>query len=593
MKIDFNFQERFEDRHISPSETDVPAMLQTIGVDSIEQLIDKTIPENIRLKSPLALPPALSEVDYLNKMKQMASKNKVFKSYIGQGYYDVNLPTVILRNVLENPGWYTQYTPYQAEIAQGRLQALLNFQTAVIDLTGMEIANASLLDEATAAAEAMFMQYSLRKNKSANTFFVSENVFPQTLNVIRTRSESYGIELVVGDIKNIELNENIFGAIVQYPAADGEISGFKELADKLHAENMTLGVIADSMSLALLTPPGEWRADVVVGSTQRLRIPMGFGGPHAAYFATKEAYKRNIPGRIIGVTIDATGKYALRMALQTREQHIRRDKASSNICTAQALLAIMAGFYTVYHGPKGLKNIASRIHGTTLVLAKALESLGYSIKNKSFFDTLTVEVGNLLEPIHADALNSEINLRYDKEGTIGISIDETTKPNDLEALIKVFAKVKGQGNNEFSIDELAKDLETRVPENLQRQSEYLTHPVFNSYHSEHEMLRYIKSLEAKDLSLCHSMIPLGSCTMKLNATTEMIPLTWSEIGNIHPFAPSDQTNGYMQLFDELNQWLCEITGFKKMSFQPNSGAQGEYTGLMVIRAYHQANGQHQ
>lgn len=593
MKIDFNFQERFEDRHISPSETDVPAMLQTIGVDSIEQLIDKTIPENIRLKSPLALPPALSEVDYLNKMKQMASKNKVFKSYIGQGYYDVNLPTVILRNVLENPGWYTQYTPYQAEIAQGRLQALLNFQTAVIDLTGMEIANASLLDEATAAAEAMFMQYSLRKNKSANTFFVSENVFPQTLNVIRTRSESYGIELVVGDIKNIELNENIFGAIVQYPAADGEISGFKELADKLHAENMTLGVIADIMSLALLTPPGEWGADVVVGSTQRLGIPMGFGGPHAAYFATKEAYKRNIPGRIIGVTIDATGKYALRMALQTREQHIRRDKASSNICTAQALLAIMAGFYTVYHGPKGLKNIASRIHGTTLVLAKALESLGYSIKNKSFFDTLTVEVGNLLEPIHADALNSEINLRYDKEGTIGISIDETTKPNDLEALIKVFAKVKGQGNNEFSIDELAKDLETRVPENLQRQSEYLTHPVFNSYHSEHEMLRYIKSLEAKDLSLCHSMIPLGSCTMKLNATTEMIPLTWSEIGNIHPFAPSDQTNGYMQLFDELNQWLCEITGFKKMSFQPNSGAQGEYTGLMVIRAYHQANGQHQ
>lgn len=593
MKIDFNFQERFEDRHISPSEADVPAMLQTIGVDSIDELIDKTIPENIRLKSPLALPSALSEVDYLKKMKQLASKNKVFKSYIGQGYYDVNLPTVILRNVLENPGWYTQYTPYQAEIAQGRLQALLNFQTAVIDLTGMEIANASLLDEATAAAEAMFMQYSIRKNKQANTFFVSENIFPQTLDVIRTRGESYGIELIVGDIKNIELNENIFGAIVQYPSADGEISDFKELADKLHAENMSLGVIADIMSLALLTPPGEWGADVVVGSTQRLGIPMGFGGPHAAYFATKEAYKRNIPGRIIGVTIDATGKYALRMALQTREQHIRRDKASSNICTAQALLAIMASFYAVYHGPKGIKNIASRIHGITSVLAKALENLGYSIKNKSFFDTLTIEVGNLLEPIHAEALNNEINLRYDKEGTVGISIDETTSLTDLETIIKVFAKVKGQGNSEFSIDELAKDLESRIPENLQRQSEYLTHPIFNSYHSEHEMLRYIKSLEAKDLSLCHSMIPLGSCTMKLNATSEMIPLTWSEIGNIHPFAPSDQTNGYMQLFDELNQWLCEITGFKKMSFQPNSGAQGEYTGLMVIRAYHQANGEHQ
>lgn len=593
MKIDFNFVEQFEDRHISPSEADVPAMLEAIGVSSIDELIDKTIPENIRLKSPLNLPPALSEVDYLKKMKQIASKNKVFKSYIGQGYYNVTLPNVILRNVLENPGWYTQYTPYQAEIAQGRLQALLNFQTSVIDLTGMEIANASLLDEATAAAEAMFMQYSVRKNKEANTFFVSENIFPQTIDVIRTRSESYGIELIVGDFQEIELNENLFGALVQYPAANGEITEFKELADKLHAQNMTLGVVADIMSLALLTPPGEWGADVVVGSTQRLGIPMGFGGPHAAYFATKESYKRNIPGRIIGVTIDSTGKYALRMALQTREQHIRRDKASSNICTAQALLAIMAGFYTVYHGPKGIKNIASRIHGTTLVLAKALENLGYTLANKSFFDTLTVEVGDLLEPIHADALNSEINLRYDKAGTIGISIDETTDKADLEALVKVFAKVKGQGNNEILTSELAENLQTCIPETLQRTSEYLTHPVFNSYHSEHEMLRYIKSLEAKDLSLCHSMIPLGSCTMKLNATTEMIPLTWPEIGNIHPFAPSDQTNGYMQLFDELNQWLCEITGFKRMSFQPNSGAQGEYTGLMVIRAYHQANGEQQ
>lgn len=593
MKIDFNFQERFEDRHISPRQNDVPAMLQTIGVNSIEELIEKTIPENIRLKSPLALPPALSEVDYLKTMKQMVSKNKVFKSYIGQGYYNVNLPTVILRNVLENPGWYTQYTPYQAEIAQGRLQALLNFQTSVIDLTGMEIANASLLDEATAAAEAMFMQYSVRKNKKANTFFVSENIFPQTLDVIRTRSESYGIELIIGDFRTIELNENIFGAIVQYPAADGEVSDYRELAEKLHTRNMTLGVIADIMSLALLTPPGEWGADVVVGSTQRLGVPMGFGGPHAAYFATKETYKRNIPGRIIGVTIDAKGKYALRMALQTREQHIRRDRASSNICTAQALLAIIASFYTVYHGPTGIKSIASRIHGLTLVLAKALTNLGYTIKNESFFDTLTIEVDDLLDPIHSVALNNEINLHYNEEGSVAISIDETTNLTDLETLIKVFAKVKGQGNSEVSVNELAEELESCIPEPLQRSSEYLTHPVFNSYHSEHEMLRYIKSLEAKDLSLCHSMIPLGSCTMKLNATTEMIPLTWSEIGDIHPFAPSDQTNGYMQLFDELNQWLCEITGFKKMSFQPNSGAQGEYTGLMVIRAYHQAKGEHQ
>jgi len=593
MKIDVNFQEKFAKRHISVRKSDLPAMLQTVNVESLDQLIEKTVPANIRLKKPLNLPTALSEVEYLKKMKQVASKNKVFKSYIGQGYYGVNTPTVILRNILENPGWYTQYTPYQAEIAQGRLQALLNFQTAVIDLTGMEIANASLLDEATAAAEAMFMQYNLRKNKEANIFFVSENIFPQTLDVLRTRSESYGIVLKIDDHQNIELTDDIFGGIVQYPAATGDIFDYKAFADALHSKGMTLGVIADIMSLALLTPPGEWGADVVVGSTQRFGVPMGFGGPHAAYFATKDAYKRNIPGRIIGVTIDAANNYALRMALQTREQHIRRDKASSNICTAQALLATMAGFYTVYHGPQGIKKIAKRIHSITTLLVKALTELGYTIENQTFFDTITVQVGDLIESIHAEAINQEINLRYDSSATVGISIDETTTLDDIKSLIKVFAKIKGKGNNEVDIQGLAKNLITCIPNSLQRSSDFLTHPNFNSYHSEHEMLRYIKSLEAKDLSLCHSMIPLGSCTMKLNASTEMIPLTWTEFGDLHPFAPTDQTGGYMQLFDELNHWLCEITGFNRMSFQPNSGAQGEYTGLMVIRSYHNYNGQGQ
>lgn len=591
MKLDTNFQEKFESRHISPRKSDLPAMLQTIGANSFDELIDKTVPGNIRLKQPLNLPAALSEVDYLAKMKQVASKNKVFKSYIGQGYYDVQLPTVILRNVLENPGWYTQYTPYQAEIAQGRLQALLNFQTAVIDLTGMEIANASLLDEATAAAEAMFMQYNLRKNKDASVFFVSEDIFPQTLDVIRTRAESYGIALQIGRTDEAELGEEVFGALVQYPAASGEVTDYAGFAESLHSKNMTLSVVADIMSLALLTPPGEWGADIVVGSTQRFGIPMGFGGPHAAYLATKDAYKRNIPGRIIGVTVDSANEYALRMALQTREQHIRRDKASSNICTAQALLAIMASFYTVYHGPAGIKKIATRIHSLSALLAKALSELEYSIENSTYFDTLTVNVGGLVEAIHAEALNQEINFHYNDKGQIGISIDETTRLEDIKKLIKVFAKVKGKGNQDIDLETLSSNLDSPVPEALQRSSAYLTHPVFNSYHSEHEMLRYIKSLEAKDLSLCHSMIPLGSCTMKLNATTEMVPLTWPEFSKLHPFAPADQTGGYMQLFDELNQWLCEITGFSRMSFQPNSGAQGEYTGLMVIRAYHAHNGQ--
>lgn len=567
-------------------------MLTSIGVSSIDELINKTVPEQIRLKETLNLPPALSEADYLTKMAQVASLNKVFKSYIGQGYYDVIVPKVILRNVFENPGWYTQYTPYQAEIAQGRLQALLNFQTMVIDLTGMEIANASLLDEGTAAAEAMAMQFNLRKNKEANIFIVSENIFPQTLAVLKTRAHSFGIELLVGKHDEIELTDAVFGAIVQYPGANGVVSDYSTFADALHAKNMTLSVAADLMSLTLLTPPGEWGADIVIGNTQRFGVPMGFGGPHAAYFATKDAYKRNIPGRIIGVSIDASGNYALRMALQTREQHIRRDKASSNICTAQALLAIMAGFYAVYHGPEGLKKIAGKTHGLTALLAKALKQLGYEIENESFFDTLSLEVGALVDPLHSEALNQELNLHY--EGSrISISLDETTSIEDIKTLIKVFAKIKGKNSSEIDFVHLEKELTSSIPTNLQRESAYLSHPIFNSYHSEHEMLRYIKTLEAKDLSLCHSMIPLGSCTMKLNATSEMIPVTWPQFGNMHPFAPSDQTGGYMQLLDELNQYLCEITGFAKMSFQPNSGAQGEYTGLLVIQAYHADKGQSQ
>lgn len=591
MNLDINFQEKFEERHIAPQGQDVPEMLKTIGIESHDQLIAETIPSKIRLKNPLNLPPALSEAGYLNRLKQMASKNKVFKSYIGQGYYDVTTPAVILRNVFENPGWYTQYTPYQAEIAQGRLQALLNFQTAIIDLTGMEIANASLLDEATAAAEAMFMQYGLRKNKDANTFFVSENVFPQTLDVLKTRSVSYGIHLLVGNHETVELNDHIFGALVQYPAGDGKVIDYRAFAETLHANDATLSVAADLMSLALLTPPGEWGADVVIGSSQRFGVPMGFGGPHAAFFATKDAYKRNIPGRIIGVTIDSAGNYALRMALQTREQHIRRDKASSNICTAQALLAIMAGFYATYHGPQGIRAIAGRIHGLTVLLSKALSLLGYQQENSTFFDTLTLDLGDLCDPLHAEALNNEMNFHY-AENSTNITIDETTTLADIKEIVRVFAKIKAKTLADIDFSSLESNLTTVIPDNLQRTSAYLTHEVFNSHHSEHEMLRYIKSLEAKDLSLCHSMIPLGSCTMKLNATTEMIPVSWEVFSKLHPFAPTDQVGGYMQLLDELNQWLSTITGFAKMSFQPNSGAQGEYAGLMVIRAYHEDKGDH-
>ncbi|MCX2495701.1 aminomethyl-transferring glycine dehydrogenase [Pedobacter sp. PF22-3] len=586
MSLNIHYKEDFQNRHIAPNEADTAEMLQTVGVNSIDELIEQTVPTAIRLKQPLNLPAAKSETEYLGALKQTSLLNKVFKSFIGQGYYDTITPGVILRNVFENPGWYTQYTPYQAEIAQGRLQALLNFQTMVIDLTGMEIANASLLDEGTAAAEAMFMQYSLRKNQAAKKFFVSELVFPQTIDILKTRANPYGIELVIGSHLDFTATEEFFGAIVQYPAGNGEVFDYAAFASALHSQNIKLTVVADILSLTLLTPPGEWGADVVVGTTQRLGIPMGFGGPHAAFFATKEEYKRNIPGRIIGVTIDSHGDYALRMALQTREQHIRRDKATSNICTAQALLAIMAGFYAAYHGPKGLKAIAERTHGLAISLASTLKGLGFEQLNSAYFDTIRFDLGDLKGGIHSGCIDNEINLNY--VGNIAtISFDETSTFEDVTLIAKIFAKVKAIAADQVDVVE---NVETVIPAALQRTSTYLTHPIFNSHHSEHEMLRYIKSLEAKDLSLCHSMIALGSCTMKLNATAEMIPVTWSHFGRIHPFAPADQVLGYYSVFNELDKWLSEITGFAAMSLQPNAGAQGEYAGLMVIRAYHQDRG---
>ncbi|SDE42665.1 aminomethyl-transferring glycine dehydrogenase [Pedobacter soli] len=586
MSLNIHYKEDFQNRHIAPNEADTAEMLHTVGVNSIDELIEQTVPTAIRLKQPLNLPAAKSETEYLGALKQTSLLNKVFKSFIGQGYYDTITPGVILRNVFENPGWYTQYTPYQAEIAQGRLQALLNFQTMVIDLTGMEIANASLLDEGTAAAEAMFMQYSTRKNQAAKKFFVSELLFAQTIDILKTRANPYGIELVIGSHLDFVATEDFFGAIVQYPAGNGEVFDYKNFAAELHNLNIKLTVAADILSLTLLTPPGEWGADIVVGTTQRFGIPMGFGGPHAAFFATKEVYKRSIPGRIIGVTIDSHGDYALRMALQTREQHIRRDKATSNICTAQALLAIMAGFYAAYHGPKGLKAIAERTHGLAVSLATTLKNLGYEQLNSAYFDTIRFDLGDLKGGIHAYCLDNEINLNY-VGNTVTISVDETTTFEDITLIAKIFARAKGFAGDQV---EVVENVETVIPEALQRTSAYLTHPIFNAHHSEHEMLRYIKSLEAKDLSLCHSMIALGSCTMKLNATAEMIPVTWSHFGRIHPFAPADQVLGYYSVFNELDKWLSEITGFAAMSLQPNAGAQGEYAGLMVIRAYHHDRG---
>ena len=593
MPIQFN-KEPFANRHIGPSEADIKQMLKQSDVDSLSQLIGETIPKKIRLDKPLNLPPALAEDDYLENIRSIASKNQIFRSFIGMGYYETITPNVILRNVLENPGWYTAYTPYQAEIAQGRLEALINFQTAVSDLTGMEIANASLLDEGTAAAEAASMLYGRRKGKkrkNAHTFFAGENCHPQTISVLKNRLEPLDIELKVGSISDLDVTDpGLFGILLQYPGTDGSVDDYTPLIASAHENDVFVTVAADLLSLTLLKSPGEMGADVVVGSSQRFGVPMGYGGPHAAFFATRDEFKRQIPGRIIGVTQDAEGNPAYRMALQTREQHIRREKATSNICTAQVLLAVIAGFYAVYHGPKGLKRIASRIHGLTKLASAGLSNMGFNIVNDQFFDTLTVETESsaIVEKIRKKATSQKINLRY-SGSFIGISFDENKTLKDVADILDIFSTVSG---SEPSIDlEKASELiDVDYPEHLARKTPYLEHPVFNEFHSEHEMLRYLKMLENKDLDLTHSMIALGSCTMKLNATTEMIPLTWPEFGKIHPFAPAEQAKGYQQIFDELDDWLSEITGFHKMSFQPNSGAQGEYTGLMTIRAYHIANG---
>jgi glycine dehydrogenase len=593
MKINLSNAVKFESRHNGPTDSEISAMLEKIGASSLEELINQTVPKSIQLDRPLDLPAAKLESEFLKDFKKLASKNKVFKSFIGLGYYDTLVPGVILRNVLENPGWYTAYTPYQAEIAQGRLEALINFQTVVMELTGMELANASLLDEGTAAAEAMNMLFAVkpREKKNATKFFVDEKVFPQTKAVLETRAEPVGIELVFGSIDSLDLtDENLYGVLFQYPDADGEARDYSAIVAAAKENNVTTAFAADLLALTLLTAPGEMGADVVVGSSQRFGVPMGYGGPHAGFFATKEAYKRQIPGRIIGVSQDREGNKAYRMALQTREQHIKREKATSNICTAQVLLAVMASFYAVYHGPKGLKNIALRTHGLAKLTAKALEQLGYEVPSKNYFDTIKVKIeSKSLNAIQSLALSAEMNFRYAYD-TVFLTFDEAKTLEDITSVVEVFAKAKGVDAPDLAA--LASEIELDLPEELVRTSEYLTHPVFNEYQSEHEMLRYIKRLENKDLSLVHSMISLGSCTMKLNATAEMIPVTWPEFGQMHPFAPTDQTAGYQELFANLRHWLNEITGFADTSLQPNSGAQGEFAGLMVIRAYHQSRGDH-
>jgi glycine dehydrogenase len=600
----------FSIRHIGPNSDNIRQMLEVLGIPSLDALIEQTVPNGIRLSRPLELPIAQSEYAALASLKKIAAKNRVFRSFIGMGYYDCITPPVIQRNILENPGWYTAYTPYQPEIAQGRLEALLNFQTMIIDLTGLEIANASLLDEGTAAAEAMTMSYGEGKNK-ANSFFVSDYCHPQTIDVLQTRARPLGINLIIADHQTFDFSEPIFGAILQYPASDGTIYDYRAFVEKAHAVGALVTVAADPLSLTLLTPPGEFGADIAVGSTQRFGIPLGYGGPHAAYFATKEEYKRQVPGRIVGVSKDVHGKNALRLALQTREQHIRREKATSNICTAQVLLAVMAGMYAVYHGSAGLKAIALDIHQKTLMLAQGLKRLGYVINSEHFFDTLRVELGTrILEDILEACEQRQINLRIFDETAVGISLDETTTTEDLQNLLEIFGGGKEQSFSlkELEIDSLTLNLTTEdsvkddrnssthnskliTHNSLIRTTPYLTHPIFNRYHSETELLRYLHKLESKDLSLTTSMIPLGSCTMKLNATAEMIPVTWAEFGNIHPFAPLSQTQGYQILFQQLEEWLSEITGFAGISLQPNAGSQGEYTGLLVIRQYHESRGE--
>jgi glycine dehydrogenase len=568
-------------------------MLKVIGVSSLDELIEKTIPGSIMLEKPLRLPEAMSEYEYLNHIKSIGQKNKMFRSFIGQGYYGVALLSVIIRNVLENPSWYTSYTPYQAEISQGRLEALLNFQTMITELTGMEIANASLLDESTAAAEAMLMMYNARSRASvkagANKFFVDDDVFPQTLDVIITRSKPLGIDLVIGKYTSVTFDESFFGSFVQYPAASGQIKDYKAFTDLAHAGGILVGVAADLMSLALLTPPGEWGADIVVGSNQRMGLPMSFGGPHAGYFATRDELKRNMPGRIIGISVDAQGDRALRMALQTREQHIKRERATSNICTAQALLATMSGMYAQYHGPEGLKNIARHIHNAACTINFNLKESGFRQLNSVFFDTVKVNpgAGVSIEAIKKLALEAKMNFYYPDDNSVIISTDEITTIQEIDTIVNIF--IKAAGKEPVKIDSFCHC--EILEDKFLRKSVFLQGGTFNRYQSETEMMRYIKMLERKDFSLTHCMIPLGSCTMKLNPASSMFAMSWPEFGNIHPFVPKDQAQGYYQIMDELGEALKEITGFSSISFQPNSGAAGEYTGLMIIREYHITNGQ--
>ncbi|MCO5237341.1 MAG: aminomethyl-transferring glycine dehydrogenase [Chitinophagaceae bacterium] len=583
----------FTSRHIGPDETECKQMLQTIGISSLEELVEKTIPASIRLTSAPELPAPQNEYEYLQELKKTAQKNKVFKTYIGQGYYGTITPSVILRNVFENPGWYTQYTPYQAEISQGRLESMLNFQTLVADLTALPFANASLLDEATAAAEAMAMLFH-HANKPGSPlksrFFVDKALFPQTIDVLITRAGPIGVELVFGDYVTTSLDESFFGAIVQYPDNNGSINDYRNFINQVHALNAYVVMAADLLALTLLTAPGELGADVAIGSAQRFGVPLGFGGPHAAFFSTKEEFKRNMPGRIIGVSIDTYGKRALRMALQTREQHIKREKATSNICTAQALLANMAAMYAVYHGPKRLKEIATRIAILSKTLSDELNELGYTNLNRHYFDTLKIKVSNISK-IRPVAEAREVNFRYFDEQHIGISLDETTSQKDILDILYVFAEASGHSGVSLTFSE--NELPENIPGYATRKSAFLTHPVFNTYHSESKMMRYIRMLENKDLSLVTSMIPLGSCTMKLNAATEMLPVSWPEFADIHPFAPGSQTRGYQEIVDTLSRYLCAITGFDACSLQPNSGAQGEFAGLLTIRRYHRATGNHQ
>jgi len=586
MKRSHLYETPFDTRHIGPSLSEELEMLDMLGVTSLDELIDQTVPAHIRLDAPLDLPDGIGEHDYLARLKEKAKKNKLFRSYIGLGYSNCHTPSVIRRNILENPGWYTSYTPYQAEISQGRIEAMLNFQTMIGDLTGMEIANSSLLDEGTAAAEAMIMARGIvarsAARKDSMKFFVCDSLYPQTLDILVTRAEALGYEIVRGNFKDIQLDDSFFGVIVQYPAQTGGIHDYRGFVQRAHALGLIVTFAADIMSLVLLTPPGELGADIVVGSSQRFGVPPGFGGPHAAYFATKKSFVRQMPGRIMGVSVDRQGNRAYRMTLQTREQHIRREKATSNICTAQALLAVMAGMYAVFHGPDGLKNIATNIHTATCAVDNGLRSLGYEQRNETYFDTLLVKAeSGSIRPL-AEAAG--INFRYIDDAHIGISLDETTGEQDVADILRIFAKAKGTEYS--STDTLFDGISNALPSDLVRTGEFLTHAVFNMNHSETEMMRYIKRLENKDVSLVHSMIPLGSCTMKLNAATQMLPVTWPEFGGIHPFAPMDQVEGYRELISELEQQLAVVTGFAATSLMPNSGAQGEYAGLMVIRAYH-------